>query len=177
MRYLIFLLFPIFSFGQVSIDVDTSMTTGRFGAADTSLRVTIVKYDRFYNEDSTVTWLDTVIVYQDSITNQREYVWEGFVSQKGTDPPLVYLIRNTYPEDFTYEYRGTGSIRFTSANSYFYENKTYVIISNPFDQTNAYDTILWFRDADNYLYLNTFRAGTLTDDVMSRTYVKIVTIK
>ncbi|MFZ1786704.1 MAG: hypothetical protein WAT92_00270 [Saprospiraceae bacterium] len=177
MKYLLFLLFPFFSFGQNVISLDTIISTGRFGAADTSYKLTIIKLDRNFNFDSSATTLDTVIVYQDSTTNQREYVWEGLISQAGTDPPLVYLIRNTYPEEITFEYGGTGNVRAYNTTSLFFENKTYLTYSLQYNRTDINDRILWELASADQLRLYTYRENTETDDVMVRTYVKIVTIK
>jgi hypothetical protein len=169
MKHLILiLLFPIITKAQV---IDYAYVSNAFGGNDT------IQTFKFYKTNIDTTIIDFPIVrslfYQFS-SNQNTKTAELIVDQSGmSDPTYLTVSSDIGTIDITYD--AVGTYLFEDRISSFDGNKTFLFFQNR-NGANNYTIDYEYVDADT-LRIYTKSGGTLTNGILNKCFIKLITFK
>lgn len=171
MKYLILFLFPFLINAQ---KVETVYLSNAFGGIDTIKN--LVFYRNTIDTSSMDSTLRTSVYtpYFSSSVYDNVKISELIVDQSGTSDPTYLTVKSDIGTiDITYDAVGTYLLE--DRVSSFSSNKTFLFIQNR-SATNNYTVDYEYVDADT-LRIYTKSNGTLTNGILNKCFIKLVTFK
>lgn len=172
MKYLIFILFPLFINAQTTT-YNVRLVENIFGGTDTISEMSIfVKQIGLPKSDTTLSVVDST--YFKTNFNKNTKSAEIIATQSGTSDPSYLTVHSEIGTiDFTYDAVGTYLLE-DRINS-FSNDKTFVFIQNR-NGSNNYTIDYEYVDS-NTIRIYTKSVGTLTNGILNKCFIKIVNYK